>query len=74
MTKTELKPCPLCGGEVYIGYRETASDWNGEWEIDCPKCDLILNTYYLLDQAKPKKADSKEFNRELASTRWNRRA
>lgn len=70
----DIKPCPLCGGRALMSYRETASDWSGEWEIECPKCYLILNTYYLLDQAKPNKNDSKEFNRELAITRWNRRA
>jgi len=69
----ELKPCPLCGGKAFFTSFERGSEWSGEWEIDCPSCGLSLRTYYLLDQAKPKKKDSKAFNRELAITRWNRR-
>lgn len=69
-----IKPCPLCGGRPLLNCYEHGASWGGMWEIDCPKCELALTLHYLLDQAKPNKNDSKEFNRELAITRWNRRA
>lgn len=69
----ELKRCPLCGGRPSLNCFARGAEWSGEWEIECPSCGLSLRTYYLLDQAKPKKKDSKAFNRELAIRRWNRR-
>lgn len=69
-----IKPCPLCGGRTFLSCCENGAAWNGRWEIDCPDCGLTLTTDYLLDQAKPKKSDSKAFNRELAITLWNRRS
>lgn len=69
----ELKPCPLCGGRSFLSCFERGGDWGGEWAIDCPDCSLSLTTYYLLRLAKPKEIDSKEYNRELAIRRWNRR-
>lgn len=70
----ELKPCPLCGGRPFLNCFESGSNWNGEWEIDCPDCGLSLRTYYITEQGKPKKSDSKSFNKEVAITRWNMRA
>ena len=69
----ELKPCPLCGGRPGLHCFERGGDWGGEWEIDCPSCGLSLRTYFIQDIGKPKKKDSKAFNRELAITRWNKR-
>ena len=68
-----IKPCPLCGCRPILNCYENGASWSGMWEIECPRCELALTLHYLLDQAKPKKKDSKAFNRELAITRWNRR-
>lgn len=72
--KPELEPCPLCRGSVTLTSYEYGASWNGKWEIECYPCSLTLTLHYIQDIAKPKKADSKAFNKELAITRWNRRA
>lgn len=37
-----LKPCPLCGGRPLLNCYEHGASWSGMWEIECPKCDLII--------------------------------
>lgn len=69
----ELKPCPLCGGEAFIYDHEISADWYGKWDISCHLCNLTLTTDYLLPQAEPKKEDGKEYARQTAIKRWERR-
>ena len=82
MSNTELKPCPLCGGEV-----ECVSTYSGVFEeirayVKCDSCGLIhwysgIDTYDVDTQAKgfemwKKKAHEKA--KQMAVEAWNRRA
>ena len=62
---TELKPCPLCGGEAYIK-EESDSFSNLQNAIRCKDC--LLTLYVDIDMTK-----SDEFNKQKAIAQWNNR-
>ena len=59
MNKTELKPCPFCGGTDIESYQVKPSWTNPYWRIGCPNC----GRYFVA-------ADCTE---EEAIKAWNRR-
>ncbi|MBQ7154823.1 MAG: Lar family restriction alleviation protein [Synergistaceae bacterium] len=48
----ELKPCPFCGHEVQMSYRDVQIYWAepGQvarvWEIKCPECGAHMEDHY----------------------------
>lgn len=60
MSETKLKPCPFCGGKVYLD-RE---------EIFCDNCDLHMSIYSKLTNGE---AESYEEARGQTIEAWNTR-
>lgn len=47
---TELKPCPFCGGEAYLGF---VCDEDGPiYFVHCRKCDAQVQDYIKRNAAK----------------------
>lgn len=75
MSKTKLKPCPFCGGEVSISennadcIRHYYSITRGDGENQC-KCKLFMESelFYIDDE----QSDKDNIKEELIAT-WNRR-
>ena len=38
----KLKPCPFCGGEVFL---DTDGDWYWKWKVECQGCGCDLGYY-----------------------------
>ena len=47
----ELKPCPRCGGEVFIEKNEL-----GTWVVKCKRCPLDFGRYFYSRKYDVKKA------------------
>lgn len=43
MPNKELKPCPFCGGEAYVGQDEC---WYWDWEAHCLQCGATFDTLF----------------------------
>ena len=79
MSKTELKPCPFCGGKaVFYVKSHTASEMKSYWHIGvyCTKCNLTSPKLYSLTLALGTNAEIQtiEDERQHAVDDWNRRA
>lgn len=79
MSKTELKPCPFCGGKaVFFVKGHSASEMKSYWHIGvyCTKCNLTSPKLYSLTLALGTNAEIQaiEDERQHAVDDWNRRA
>lgn len=78
MSKTELKPCPFCGGYSEIVRKQICLDHG--YRVDCTQCGakgtvVLVNhpkfTYYGLDEST---RYTEEQAKRKAIEAWNRRA
>ena len=79
MSKTELKPCPFCGGKAVFFVKDHAtSGMKSFWRIGvyCTKCNLTSPKLYSLTLALGTNAEIQtiEDERQHAVDDWNRRA
>lgn len=65
-----IKPCPLCAGSAVIYALDDHLAANGTWMVSCDHCNLVLETYYILDGYPG--ADKLPAYKE-AVKKWNRR-
>jgi hypothetical protein len=70
MGTAKLKPCPLCGREPELIDLPDELAANGSWQIECFKCGLILETFYV---GEGYERGDKRSMLTLAVRRWNRR-
>lgn len=76
MSKTKLKPCPLCDAKAFV-HHDTVDGFDFGWSVGCPRACIGDRIHGLNDQESFEKARITMFylpSREEAVKKWNERA
>lgn len=75
MNKTELKPCPFCGGEACFKDGEPITYGRYEVLVICKKCSAsVVGVATINFRTEHKSCNGYNLAKEQATKAWNRRA
>lgn len=72
-SQPKLQPCPFCGGNASLVFRQSDDRVQNHWRVGCQTCNVGFSAYGGAPYDFDKATDKDDAAKALIATKWNTR-